>query len=88
MLDQVLTFDGSFVPRLIRGSKASLSCHAFGTAFDINAAFNPLNQMPPLAGRPGSVRDLVQIANKHGFFWGGHFRTRLDGMHFEVAQLL
>lgn len=88
LFDRILTFDGSFVPRLIRGSKASLSCHAFGAAFDINAAFNPLNQMPPLAGKKGSVRELVEIANKHGFFWGGHFRTRLDGMHFEVSKLL
>lgn len=87
LLDRILTFDGSFVPRLIRGSSASLSCHAFGAAFDINAAYNPLNQMPALVGKTGSVRELVEIANRHGFFWGGHFRTRLDGMHFEVARL-
>ena len=88
LLDRVLTFDGSFVPRLIRGSKASLSCHAFGAAFDINAAFNPRDSVPPTVGKKGSVRELVAIANAHGFFWGGHFRTRLDGMHFEVAKLL
>lgn len=88
LFDRILTFDGSFVPRLIRGSRASLSCHAFGAAFDLNAAFNPLNRLPPLVGREGSVRELVEIANAHGFSWGGHFRTRLDGMHFEVSKLL
>jgi Putative peptidoglycan binding domain/D-alanyl-D-alanine carboxypeptidase len=30
---------------------------------------------------------LVGIANDHGFYWGGHYSKRLDGMHFEVAQL-
>lgn len=88
LLDRILTFDGSFVPRLIRGSQASLSCHAFGAAFDINAAFNPRDRIPATIDKKGSVRELVTIANAHGFFWGGHFRTRLDGMHFEVAKLL
>ena len=87
LLDRIVSFDGSFVPRMIRGTTASLSCHSFGAAFDINAALNPLQRMPPLVGQPGCVRELVGIANTWGFFWGGHFRTRLDGMHFEVAQL-
>lgn len=87
LLDRIVTFDGSFEPRMIRGTTASLSCHSFGAAFDINAGFNPLQRMPPLVGQPGCVRELVGIANTWGFFWGGHFRTRLDGMHFEVAQL-
>lgn len=88
LLDRIITYDGSFVPRFIRGSNSSLSCHSFGCAFDLNADFNKLNTMPPLVGQKGSVRELVEIANKHGFFWGGHFRTRSDGMHFEIAKLV
>lgn len=88
LLDEVLTFDGAYNPRFIRGSTTTLSNHAFGTAFDINARFNPLKARPALKGQPGSVRDLVQIANQFGFYWGGHFRSRPDGMHFEVAELL
>lgn len=88
LLDRVLTFDGSYAPRFIRGSRTRLSNHAFGTAFDINARWNPLGAVPALAGREGSVRELVSIANEHGFCWGGHFRSRPDGMHFEVAKLL
>ena len=87
LIDRVLSFGGSFVPRFIRGSKIILSNHAFGTAFDINVAQNKLGTMPALVGKMGCVRELVPIANKHGFFWGGHFKNRLDGMHFEVAQL-
>lgn len=88
LLDLIVSADGDFVPRFMRGETASLSSHAFGVAFDINAASNPLGATPPAVGRPGSVRLLVPIANAHGFFWGGHFRSRLDGMHFEVAKLL
>lgn len=86
LLDRIETFNGSFVPRLIRGGR-TLSSHAFGTAFDINASKNPLMKNPPLVGEPGSVRELVPSANKFGFFWGGHFKNRPDGMHFEICRI-
>ncbi len=86
LLHLVLTWAGSYNPRFIRGSRTVLSNHAFGTAFDINVDWNKLGAMPALVGRKGSVRELVEIANNNGFYWGGHF-TRLDGMHFEVAQV-
>ena len=86
LLHLVLTWSGSYNPRFIRGSRTVLSNHAFGTAFDINVEWNKLGAVPALAGRKGSVRELVKIANDNGFYWGGHF-TRLDGMHFEVAQV-
>jgi hypothetical protein len=87
LLDRVLTWGGSFVPRFIRGSQKTLSNHSFGSAFDINAAFNPLGTQPALVGQKGSVRELVSIANEHGLYWGGHFQNRRDGMHFEVAVI-
>jgi hypothetical protein len=87
LLDRVITFDGAYVPRLIRGSTTVLSAHAFGTAFDINARWNAIGRPPaPLTSR-GSVIDLVELANQHGFYWGGHFSRRLDGMHFELARV-
>lgn len=89
----ILTFDGSFVPRLIRGAPLvkdfrKLSNHAFGSAFDINADFNPLGTTPAFISQKGSVRLLVPTANDYGFYWGGHFNTRKDGMHFEIAKIL
>ncbi len=84
LLHNVLTFDGSYVARFIRGSRTNLSQHAYGSAFDINVAWNGLRAVPALVGQKGCVRELVKIANNNGFYWGGHF-TRLDGMHFEVA---
>lgn len=87
MLHLIMTWGGSWVPRFIRGSRTVLSNHAFGTAFDINAGWNALGTMPPAFGKKGSVRALVPIANDLGFYWGGHFKSRPDGMHFELAKL-
>jgi hypothetical protein len=84
----ILTWEGRFVPRYVRGSDTTLSNHAWGTAFDVNYEWNKLGALPALRGRRGSVRELVQLANEFGFYWGGHFRGRADGMHFEVARVL
>ena len=86
LIDRVLAYDGAYNPRFIRGSTTVLSNHAFGTAFDINVEWNPLGAQPALRGSKGCVFDLVPIAHRHGFYWGGHF-TRRDGMHFEVAKV-
>lgn len=86
LLGDVLSWDGAYVPRRVRGSR-SLSSHVFGIAFDINARWNPLGEAPAPVGKPGSVVRLVRLANRHGFFWGGHFRSRPDGMHFELARV-
>jgi hypothetical protein len=84
---RILSYAGAFYPRFIRGSKTQLSNHSWGTAFDINVPYNGLNQVPALVGQKGCVRELVEIANEWGFYWGGHF-TRKDGMHFEIAKIL
>lgn len=87
LLPLVLSWAGSWAPRFIRGSRTTLSNHAWATAFDINAGWNGLGAEPALVGKQGSVRKLVPIANDFGFYWGGHFKGRPDGMHFEVAVL-
>lgn len=87
LLDRAVSWQGSYVPRFIRGSRTTLSNHAFGTAFDINSIWNGLGVCPPFVGQQGCVRELVGIANQYGFYWGGHFPKRADGMHFEVAVL-
>ena len=88
LIDRVIFWAGAFSPRLIRGAglEPNLSMHAFGAAFDINATENRLGAEPARLGEHGCVRELVELANAHGFFWGGHFKGRLDGMHFELAQ--
>jgi hypothetical protein len=94
LMPLVLSWDGSYAPRFVRGSRTTLSNHAWGMAFDINAEYNPLGVRPALMGRSGSVRQLVPLANEYGFWWGGHWgypsvsSNRPDGMHFEVAKIL
>jgi len=87
LVSLVLSWQGSFVPRLVRDSKSVLSNHAFGTAFDINYSWNKLGVMPAKVGEKGSVKKLIPIANQFGFYWGGHYYGRPDGMHFEIAKL-
>ncbi len=87
LLDRILVYDGSFVPRFVRGSRTVLSNHAYGSAFDINERYNKLGKRAALVGERGCVRELVPIANLWGFCWGGHYNGRPDSMHFEVAFL-
>lgn len=81
--EAVLSMHGTVAFRRTRGG-ASLSSHAFGIAFDINAPQNAFRAPPAGHSDEGCVYELVKIANEHGWFWGGHFSTP-DGMHFEVA---
>jgi hypothetical protein len=89
LLGHILTYSGDYVPRFVRGKADAqiLSNHAFGTAFDINYAWNKLGTEPATSGTKGCVYPLVPVAHEYGFYWGGHF-TRRDGMHFEVAKII
>jgi hypothetical protein len=83
LLWSVRSWAGSWVPRYVRGSRATLSSHAHATAFDINAAWNALGASPSTGH--GCVFELVPIAHRWGFYWGGHF-SRPDGMHMELCR--
>jgi hypothetical protein len=73
------TFDGSFVIRPVRGGR-NPSLHSWGLAFDFNAAKNPLGAEPTM---PAAV---VATFHRHGFTWGGDFKNRKDGMHFQFTR--
>ncbi len=85
LLHLVKSWGGGWCPRYIRGSTTVLSAHAWATAFDINVAWNGLGVTPAAEDQPGTVIPLVPIATKHRLFWGGHFKTRPDGMHLEAT---
>lgn len=87
LLKHVRSYEGAYVPRFMRGSRTTLSNHAFGSAFDINYTGNELGRVPAPLGSVNSVRELVPLAHQFGFYWGGNF-SRGDGMHFEVAKIL
>lgn len=75
----ILTFDGCFNPRCIRGSDA-ISLHAFGLALDFNASENPMGSHVPHQASP-----LVELMQEAGFFWGARFHHRPDPMHWEYT---
>jgi hypothetical protein len=64
-----------------------LSNHSFGSAFDLNSDQNPQGAKPASVIDKGAVRELVEVADKQGWFWGGFFSGKsVDGMHFEFAD--
>jgi hypothetical protein len=84
----VLTVDGGYNPRTMRNSTKP-SSHAFGLAFDINAAWNPQGQTPAKWGEKGTVRPLVPYFKKYGFSWGGLWKLpKKDGMHFQTYKIM
>lgn len=87
LLDRVLSYDGDYCARLARGT-TELSSHAYGIALDICARWNRLGADPAALGATGCVRELVPLAEAHGFAWGGAFAGRPDGMHFEIARMI
>lgn len=76
---------GMLCCRLVRGSRLTISNHAWGTAIDLN--------LDGELDRPGNDRvqrglaDIAPIFNRHGWFWGAGF-SREDSMHFEARDQL
>jgi hypothetical protein len=83
LIGNIITWEGSWNPRFVRGSKTNLSNHAFATAFDINAKWNPMGTPSAAEGEYGNVQALASIAKSLGWRWGGDYVGRPDGMHFE-----
>jgi hypothetical protein len=69
------TYGGCFNARYSRIS-GFLSRHAYAVALDTNTTSNCQGCTPHMNC------DVVRIFRKHGFAWGGNWRTP-DGMHFE-----
>lgn len=75
-------FGGCWVPRRIDWEPhMPLSNHAWGIAIDFNTHDNWLGDQPQMDRR------IVEVFEKWGFEWGGHW-SRPDGMHFELARIV
>lgn len=78
--DRARHYGGIYAPRGIRGHISHPSTHSWGIAIDINPLTNPL-------GKHGDMDpQVIDLFKAHGFVWGGNFKSRLDGMHFQLAQ--
>lgn len=75
-------FGGGWVPRHIDWNPSKpLSMHAWGLAIDFNTHDNWLGETPQMDRR------IVDIFERWGFAWGGHW-SRPDGMHFELERVV
>lgn len=88
LLGLIKSYGGTFMFRFIRGSLTTISTHGYAAAIDLNMEWNGLGKQPALVGQMGTLRPLIEIFNRWGFFWGGHYRSRADGMHLEVVRVL
>ena len=77
LASEMKTWDGCFMIRQKRGL-GSMSLHSWGLAVDINAFENQLNQVPKLSA------EFVKCFTDAGMEWGGDWKNRPDGMHFEI----
>lgn len=83
----ILTYEGCYVPRNVRGGRV-ISAHWQAIAIDFNAQRNPLGQEPADWGEEGTLKPLVGVMWACGFGWGGHWKRRPDGMHFEAVRVV
>jgi len=80
LVDQIKSWDGCFNIRSKRGG-STYSLHSWGIAFDINAATNGFGKMPTMS------KELVACFKDAGFDWGGDWKSKPDGMHFQLKSL-
>ena len=73
---KIRSFQGSYVPRFVRGSTKNLSSHSYATSIDVNADENPQG-----SGPTEDQKLIAPVFEKHGWYWGNRFSKR-DPMHF------
>lgn len=76
--------DWGWAVRKIRGAKVAISNHASGTAIDLNALRHPMGAKGTWS--KAQVAAVDQFLKGFGGVvrWGEKYRTRTDGMHFEI----
>jgi len=82
-IDEGTFDDWGYAYRMVRGDPTKLSCHASGTAIDLNATKHPLGKYDTFDA--AKVPMIRALAKKYGLKWGGDFKTRPDDMHFEIS---
>ena len=77
---ELKTWDGVFVIRTKR-ALTSLSLHSWAIAVDVNRAENDLHMIPKLSS------EFVKCFTDAGCEWGGFWKNRPDGMHFQLNKI-
>lgn len=89
VLREIVTFDGCFNIRLIRGGSSS-SMHSWATAVDWNASRNPLGMtfaQIKAAGLTPFSETFLQCWRNTGWDCGGDWTGRPDRQHFQISKL-
>ena len=81
-IDEGTFDDWAYAYIMVKGNSTKLSCHASGTAIDLNATKHPLGKVGTFEA--SKVPMIRALAKKYGLTWGGDW-TRKDEMHFEIS---
>jgi hypothetical protein len=78
--------DWGYNRRMIRGSVATWSNHASGTALDLNATVHALGVRNTFSERDYAlIRARLRGRYAQTIAWGAEWRSRADEMHYEIA---
>lgn len=80
--DLLVSYEGCFNIRMVRGSNSAFSAHSYGLAIDMNY---DNNQLGSTKGGFYNHPDFVKCFTDQGFDWGGNFHHRKDPMHFSYC---
>lgn len=86
-IDEGTYDDWAYAYREVRGS-SGWSCHASGTAVDLNATRHPLGTAPEAnysKKHIAAIRDRLRLY-QGCIRWGGDYSGRKDPMHFEINK--
>lgn len=79
LASKIESFEGTYVPRFVRGSTTNLSSHSYATSIDVNARKNPRGGQPT-----ADQRLIAPYFEREGFYWGNNF-SYPDPHHFEYV---
>ena len=68
-----------------RNAPRELSCHASGTATDVNAPAHPNGKKGTFSARQLRAGKAILAEVGHVVAWGENFRHTTDGMHLEIS---
>lgn len=79
LADSFTEYNGIYARRSIRGYASHPSTHSWGIAIDMCASQYPLGSAKRMP------QAIVDIWRRAGFYYGGDFTHRPDGMHLQFA---
>lgn len=70
---------------IVTNAKGGSSLHNYGLALDFHLQVNGKDVWPNNFRADKNWMKVVEIFKKHGFTWGGDFRSIVDAPHFEMT---